>query len=296
MALSIDGKAVIDNGGSNASQSISLTTTKAGDLLILLVQQAQSTFPGSQSVISDSVGLSWTLRSHIVDNSTSQTRCEEWYAIWSGSGTITITAAFQTGSANGVIALMAFGVSGYDTSNIFDSGASSFPLSSTSPAQQASFNASYSTKDANTLVFIFYGGNFVGAGNQQTINTDPTYTTIETDLEANGFSTTSEYKINSSSVSGASLTAQDSTFNAFYSIIVDAIRQAVPAPPPSPTPSAPSSSKITILPKVTPQVSVPIYTAKQLIGTAHVPNGAQPNIETPVTAVAKIFKNGKYVG
>lgn len=287
MTLAIDGSATINNSGGSSSQSINLTTTKVGDLIILLVQQTGSV----QSTITDSIGLTWTLRGSIQDGSTSATRYEEWYAVWSGSGTITITVTITTSA---VIVITAFGVTGYDTSKIFDSGASVFPLTTTSPAQQNSFSGSYSTNDANTLAFVFYGGNFVGAGNQQTINTDAGYTTIQSDLEGNGFSTLAEYIVNTSPVSAAPLTASDSTLNAWYTILVDAIRAAVPAPPPTP-PSVVTPPKAVIPSKITPPVTVPIYNAKQLIGSQRISNIQQPNIETPTTAVGKIFKDGRYI-
>ncbi|MHB8153784.1 MAG: hypothetical protein ACYDG3_12115 [Bacillati bacterium] len=286
MVLGLDGFAQANNAGSSTSQAVTFTTLHAGDVIIALVLQTS----GVQSTVTDSNGLTWTLRKTITN---SPMILEEWYAIWNGSGSITVTDNTSVPVGNVVIDLTAFAVSG--SSGQFDPSPS-FPSTGSTGVSVTSFTTpSYTPSENIGFIFGFFIANFGGASTQEPLSsTNANYSVISSDEEANGFSAMSNYRI-TSSIATDSQTVQGTGGSATWSTLIDVLLPAVPPTPP-PTPSAASSvAQISIPSKVTPAVVVPIYSPNQLIGNASVPYGSPVYRETPVTAVKRVFKNGKYL-
>jgi hypothetical protein len=118
--LALDGTST---GGSSSAigATTTLTTSNGHDGIFVLVNERQSSTSMSVSGISDGASLSWTKRKSIFCDA-SQAGVELWYAT-------TPTALSSDGIAlsftsTGAIGVLAFGVSGINTSKIFDSNAS----------------------------------------------------------------------------------------------------------------------------------------------------------------------------
>ncbi len=136
------------DGSASASVSagttiaVSLTTTKSNDLLYVSVVDGNSF---TVSSITSSPSLTWTQRLSIAFSSSMD--LETWYAIWSSSGTITITITL-TGSTFGVG--VAYGISGANTASPFDTNAL-IPRSASGTAGTAA-TVTVSTSSANDFM------------------------------------------------------------------------------------------------------------------------------------------------
>ncbi len=136
------------DGSASASVSagtiitISLTTTKSNDLLYVSIVDGNSF---TVSSITSSPSLTWTQRLNIAFSSSRD--LETWYAIWSSSGTITITITL-TGSTFG--AAVAYGISGANTASPFDTNAL-IPRSASGTAGTTA-TVTISTSSANDFI------------------------------------------------------------------------------------------------------------------------------------------------
>lgn len=119
MALALDGS--VHGNATAASLGVSLTTANANDIIVVI---ATINSGPVTSVVGG--GLTWNFV--IADGPTAASQIEFWYAVAASAlSSVTITVT-QTGS--GFITVDAFGISGADTSTIFDANAST-PDSST---------------------------------------------------------------------------------------------------------------------------------------------------------------------
>lgn len=115
--LSLDGSA--SNTGGTTTQTVTLSTTKTNDVIIVIATFNNS--GGTISSISDTASLTWTgHRRATVTNGT--TTVEEWYAISSGILTSDVITLNYSASASFSVAT-AFGVNGAHTAAPFDTNA-----------------------------------------------------------------------------------------------------------------------------------------------------------------------------
>ena len=143
------------------------------------------------------------------------------YAVWSGSGSITLT--FTTGgTGNTGTAVVCFGVTGYDTSSIFDSGAPAYATGATTNP-----SLSMSTSNANDLLI----GSLAQQGKNVAITAGSSFALVPSSsisggsgASSNWVSSADEYKTVTSSGS-QTIGFTDSSTNAWVEI-TDAIQQA----------------------------------------------------------------------
>lgn len=150
--LTLDGIAT-STSGSTASLAISLTTSNANDVLLLyaIMQNDPSTVPTITSVTDNGPGLTWTRRKRQLYGSANGNAVECWYAIAASAFNASITVNFSGVNAN---RLMAFGVSGANTSTPWDANAS-LPGSNSGGAGATTLapSSALSTTSANTGIF-----------------------------------------------------------------------------------------------------------------------------------------------
>jgi large repetitive protein len=197
--LALDGHGFTNKPTWSNSTSVSLTTTKANDVIILDVVQNGS----SVNTVTDTAGLTWHQRA--VTGSGSQT-ISEYYAIapnaLSGDSITVATAgaAFYTD-------LNAFAVSGANTASPFDNNLST-------PVTAASSTAAVTTSNANDMII---------AGYRFASDATPAAGSGWTAINAASGYYLSEYKIVSTTQAGLVATASTADQNGG---IVDAIAQA----------------------------------------------------------------------
>ena len=204
--LAIDGSA--QASGIASSHSVSLTTRSSPDVIYLsvVIQFAGATV----SSVSDTAGLTWKTRASIT---TGDIPTYTWYAIAGSalsSDSITVTV-----SGTYYFTIIAFGISGADTSNPFDpntavpaSNSGSFP---TSPS------VSISTTGTNDMII-----GIVGAYNLVSLTPGSGFTSIQT-TSGQTPSSLAEYQIVSSAESGFAVDASGPTFSDPWTIIADAV-------------------------------------------------------------------------
>lgn len=204
--LAIDGSA--QASGIASSHSVSLTTRSSPDVIYLsVVIQATG---ATVSSVSDTAGLTWKTRASIT---TGDIPTYTWYAIAGSalsSDSITVTV-----SGTYYFTIIAFGISGADTSNPFDpntavpaSNSGSFP---TSPS------VSISTTGTNDMII-----GIVGAFNIASLTPGSGFTSIQT-TSGQVPSSLAEYQIVSSAESGFAVDASGPTFSDPWTIIADAV-------------------------------------------------------------------------
>lgn len=140
--LSLDGSNA-NNVVGGTSQTITLTTTKTNDIIVVCAVAGSSTVSG----VSDTSGLTWT---HRGTNTTSGQRLETWWALATGTlsgDTITITYG-----ASNTYEVIVFAVNGAHTAGPWDTNAG---LPATSGFAGA---PSISTSNANDFIFGYITG------------------------------------------------------------------------------------------------------------------------------------------
>lgn len=181
------------------SATVSLTTTKSNDVLVLDVVQNGP----AVTAVTDSAGLGWHLRAQAGAGSAT---IEEYYAIASNAvANDTITVNFA--GAASYVDFNAFGVNGANTASPFDPNASVAATGKSGPA-------SITTTDTNDVILASY--RFSG-------NASPAAGTGFTSVNASGGYFLSEYDIVSAAQNGLVVTASTADQNGG---IIDAIVQA----------------------------------------------------------------------
>jgi hypothetical protein len=141
VTFTLDGTGSAASGG-GATIVLTLTTANPNDVLYLSVVESGGFTVNT--VVSSPV-LTWTQRASVLFSTTRH--LETWYAVWSSSGSITLTVTMSGGTnAAGV----AFGITGANTASPFDSGAG-IP-GSASGAAGTSASATISTTNYNDFI------------------------------------------------------------------------------------------------------------------------------------------------
>jgi hypothetical protein len=180
----IDGTASNYNTG-GSSVALSLTTTNAADVIIVFVTYLKGS-SGGNVTISDTAGLTWTLRTSVSQSYGSsglENIISEFYAVTTSvltNDTITVS-----GSSGNNFFAEAFGINGANTSSPFDPNNSLVGEYTSYAAEVTSLStALISTTDTNTMLLSYWGGdsgstgfaNKGGTGVQSLTNTDGTLT------------------------------------------------------------------------------------------------------------------------
>jgi len=218
MTLAIDG-AVSGLNGSYPPTAFNLVTTQDNDVLIVTAGCGSSTYKTVTGITSNPA-LTWTLRKRVQWSQAGTWNFEEWYAIWTSHGTITITVA-----VSGVPDIqgwtgIAFGISGANTTTIFDSNAGANPSANGTSANPT---VNISTSNANDIIvgllYVYGGSPSVGSG----------FTLIAKDVNNLEYG---EYKVVTATQSATAVNYTNTA--TYWSLIADAIMQA-PLVPTVPT-------------------------------------------------------------
>lgn len=200
------------DGSASASTStnvitITLTTITANDVLYVSVVEGLAF---TVSSVTSSPTLTWTLRVSVAFSS--NRHLETWYAIWSASGTITITIT-MTGSSNA--AGVAFGITGANTASPFD-GNTALPASNSHNAQ-TSASVTISTSNAHDFII-----GALGVQGNPALTTGSGFSLILTQASGTTRETSDEYQIVSSTQSNLAV-SYSWTGNQDWAIIADAV-------------------------------------------------------------------------
>jgi hypothetical protein len=204
--LAIDGSA--QASGIASSHSLSLTTTSSPDVIYLsVVIQATG---ATVSSVSDTAGLTWKTRASIT---TGDIPTYTWYAIAGSalSDSITVTV-----SGTDYFTVIAFGISGADTSSPFDTN-TAVPASTSGGTILPEPSVSISTTGTNDMII-----GIVGLFNSPTATPGSGFTTIQA-TSAQTPSSLAEYQIVSSAESNFAVDASDGGTNTPWTIIADAV-------------------------------------------------------------------------
>jgi hypothetical protein len=215
MTLAIDGTATGVNTGLGVA-TCTLTTTNTNDIIILFVSWDNG--GGTTFTITDTANLTWHLRaSENTGNSSSVTR--EYYAVSSGALTADIITCTASSGTNR-LALVAFGVSGANTSTPYDPGVG-VPVTANSQSSVTSLTANVVTTAAVAMVIGFIA---IDASATETYTYTPTGTALIATQADSGHSDTAYFKV----VTPPFNMATGASWNnaSAVSLINDAIQQA----------------------------------------------------------------------
>lgn len=212
--IGLDGSA--SAAASGTTITLSLSTTKSPDVLYLSTTEGGSV---TVSTVASSPTLTWTQRVSLPFSNNKH--AETWYAIWSSSGTISITVTLS-GAASG--AGVAYGISGANTAAPFDTNAAVPSTASGSAGTAASMTIS--TSNANDMII-----GALGVKGNPTLTTGTGFTLVLTQAAGSGGNSlegSDQYQVVSTTQSNLAVGyswggAQD------WGIVADAITAASPA-------------------------------------------------------------------
>ena len=199
-------------GSQQATTGTSITVTgiscAANDVIIVLSADYSNLATG----VSSSPSQTWTSRGSV--DTSGRDRISEWYAIASSTVTsITVTVSPSSQGAEVIV----FGISGADTASPFDGAVRKNSGSSGSPTV-----SSVTTANAIDIIIGLEGHRSSIAETAGTVGGSAA--TLITTRTSSGAAAGAEYRVVSSTLSGASVTFGSSTSN--WAMIVDAIKQA----------------------------------------------------------------------
>lgn len=233
MALAIDG--AVSGTADPPATSVTtgtLTTSNPNDVIIVIMRNS-ATAPEAPSNWNapTATGLTFNKRYSSYDSNSGgisvggstvlYIELEIWYAVATSVFTGTISASLTGASTGSTLDIIAFGVSGANTSSPFDPS-STFVASSTTSSAQPQITG-VSTTNPNTLLFAFTSSSNNAGG---TGHPASGYTTIVTPPSGRD---DNEYKVFSSSQSSitVSFTTSDEVSGYGFVILVDAIQAPV---------------------------------------------------------------------
>jgi hypothetical protein len=229
IGLTIIDPLAIDGSGGNVNQlnaiSTSITTTSANDVIEVWTSAEDAGSSSSPTTaITSSPSLTWHQRAHATFQHASLfgNSFDEWYAVWSSSGSISVTSTWNmvTPDDNEIVA---YGVSGANTASPFDSNAA-IPGKSATSSSTTSQSVTISTNNANDMIISGLRYNGQGCG------CDPTtppggFTKINSQEQGGSWTLYTDYKIVSSTQSGVAISYSWTTGASENGEIVDAIQQ-----------------------------------------------------------------------
>jgi len=226
-SLGVDGSTTAGSGGSatNSQTTGTLTTTHTNDVIVVIASLSDGSGGSGTSNHVSSVtgtGLTFTLRTAATNyvNPTYYADVEEWTAIASSTFSNTITV---NTSGTFRFTVVAFGISGANTSSPFDANAGANPTASgTSNAP----SVTQSTSNANDMLIA----GLAVSQNPGTINTYPTgYTNVADVFTGGGGSQaegSSDYNVVTATTSAASVSYALSSSSNSWVMLADAFQAA----------------------------------------------------------------------
>lgn len=160
--LSLDGQVLSSSSCSASPCTVSLTTTKTNDVIIVFAKNFTGS-AGGVTGISDTAGLSWAKRTATSATNGTVGNLEEWYAVSTGIlSSDTISVAWSGGVFSRI---SAFGINGANTSLPFDSNVSLPADASSISGSATSLSNTVSTSNANDMLIVALAcGNAVNCG------------------------------------------------------------------------------------------------------------------------------------
>lgn len=213
--LAIDGTPVIGSStGSSATTVGGLTTSYANDVIIAIVKGAGSTI--AISAVTDGNGV---LTFHSRYSQTSPRVFAIWYAIASSTLSNDKITGTQD-SANAGIGVQGFAISGANTVSPFDSNAG-LPFSASGASGTTPTVTGVSTSNADDIIL-----GMMGSGSLTVQTAGSGYALVQEYHDSSFGSANSEDKIVSSTQSSVTVAFGQTSSNAGWSMVVDAIVQA----------------------------------------------------------------------
>ena len=153
--LALDGSVTAQSSGNNVS--LSLSTSYSNDVIIVAARTVYTTSYVNVTTITSSPSLTWTERQTKTQTykilslpTTYYQRLEEWYAIWTSSGSLSINVTLTATPTNGNAT--AFGINNADITSIFDGNSGANPTNN-STSSTANPTVNITTSNANDFVF-----------------------------------------------------------------------------------------------------------------------------------------------
>ncbi len=212
-----------------SSGTVTLTTTTANDVIVVLATNEDATNSAIRTVSSvTATGLTFTKRSSLSLGSPTYQDTEVWWAIASSALSAKVITVTLSGSTDDA-ALVAFGVSGANTASPWDPNVA-LPATATGNPATTPTVSGVSTSNANDMILGFQG-NGNGAAVTSTSETAGSGFTLIANINNNGAvnadDAAAEYKIVSATQSSISVPfGTATTANNYWMAIADAIQAA----------------------------------------------------------------------
>jgi len=213
MVLALDGS--VQAAHSAGVITLALTTAIANDVIIVGVHTQHKLAYSTVSSVT-AAGVTFAKRQSVAQidgEGGTYFDDEEWYTTWTSSGLLTITVTLSVTPFYRAFGV-AFGISGADTTTIFDSNAGANP---TGTGWTTDPHVHITTSNANDFIFGLLGTN---------ASTAPTVGAGYTQIQLAGF-TSSEYMVVSATQAGT--TVNFTLAKAAWSMIADAVIQGTAA-------------------------------------------------------------------
>lgn len=226
--ITLDGTPVTNNG-STISQTVTVTTSNANDIIFLeYVDLAASGVGSTVSTITDTAGLTWHLRagSNFRWGPSSRFDQEEWYAISPGTLSSDVITITSTSAAAYATRVFASAFTGVDQTTPFDTNVSLPCVSNASDSTQ-NIACTISTTNTNSVLIGFVGG----SGGIGTVTRPSGFTNLVT----GGTTMDNSYKIVSSAQSSVSESWSWTGTTTARSLTLDALQAASAGTPTSGT-------------------------------------------------------------
>lgn len=156
--LAIDGVATICSSASGANHTCNTTVTTSNTNDVIIVQESMLVLSVSYCQLPTAIGVTFHLRQTTTASGTVFDSCE-YYTTWSSSGSLTVTCSWNNPSSGATSSCAVFGISGADTSTIFDSNTNAKCTAGNNNAGPATCNVS--TSNANDMIIGLGAGNTV---------------------------------------------------------------------------------------------------------------------------------------
>jgi hypothetical protein len=217
--LAIDGVAY-GSSGTHGQPTLNLTTTQPNDVIILQITQDHThTFSPS-----DTAGLTWTerLSTGPLQTSGGNEEVDEWWAVAPSPLTSDIISWNESGQSNRDTVAIAFAIAGANTTSPFDQSHSGLPYTATGTSGTPTVTG-VSTSNANDIIIGLVG--YTGTNTNETAATGYNLIASQTYSTSQQWGA-AEYETVTSPQSGVSVSWGTNPNASYWTMIVDAIKQA----------------------------------------------------------------------
>jgi len=204
------------SSGTHGQPSLTLSTTQPNDVIILQITQDYT----HSFAPSDAAGLNWVERSSNFPLQANSEEVDEWWAVASSPLTSDTINLGESGSSSHNTVAIAYGISGANTANPFDSN-SGLPYTKSGTSGTPTITG-VSTSNANDMI--------IGLVGYRATSTNQTAASGYTLIASQTFSSSqqwgaAEYQKVTSAQSGISVSWGTSMSSSDWTMIVDAIQQ-----------------------------------------------------------------------